>query len=70
MRSQNPVCSRTALAYWAIGKTEEALPPHDNLHLPLIEDFTQAVLENRAPTVTGEIGLEVNQILTKIYKHQ
>ncbi|MBN2102849.1 Gfo/Idh/MocA family oxidoreductase [bacterium] len=49
------------------GKTVEKWPPHDNLHLPLIDDFTQSVLYNRLPAVTGETGLAVNQILTKIY---
>jgi hypothetical protein len=33
----------------------------------LIEDFVRAVGEGRAPTVTGEIGLEVNRLLARIY---
>ena len=51
------------------GERIEQLPPHQNLHLPLIEDFTRAVLQNRSPGVTGETGLEVNKILTKIYRN-
>ncbi len=46
--------------------TEEH-PPHPNLHLPLIEDFTQAVLEDRAPEVAGEVGREVAQVEELIY---
>lgn len=49
------------------GQKQEYFPPHDNLHLPLIEDFTTAVLENRNPMVDGSIGYQVNKILTKIY---
>lgn len=50
------------------GRRTEAHPPHPNFHIPLIEDFNRAVLENRAPTVDGEIGREVNRILAEIYK--
>ena len=56
-----------------IVKTENAErteyhPPHSNVHQPLIEDFTNAVLENRNPVVDGFIGKEVNLILDNIYK--
>jgi predicted dehydrogenase len=49
------------------GERTEDLPPHPNLHFPLIEDFTRAVLENRAPAVDGATGLEVNRVLEEIY---
>ena len=45
----------------------ESLPPHINLHQPLIEEFTAAVLAKRAPTVTGEIGRAVALIEERIY---
>jgi len=48
------------------GKTVEQWPPHDNLHLPLINDFTDSILNNRSPSVSGETGLIVNRILKKL----
>jgi predicted dehydrogenase len=49
------------------GVREERHPPSPNLHQPLVEDFVAAVREGRSPTVTGEIGLEVNRVLAAIY---
>ena len=49
------------------GVREERHPPHANLHQPLVEDFVAAVRDGREPTVTGEIGLEVNRVLAAIY---
>jgi len=51
----------------ADGVREERHPPHANLHQPLVEDFVAAVRDAREPTVTGEIGLEVNRVLAAIY---
>jgi len=51
----------------AAGVREEHHPPHANLHQPLIEDFVTAVRDGRAPTVSGEAGLEVQRVLTAIY---
>ena len=45
----------------------ESLPPHPNLHQPLIEDFTAAVLAGRSPTVSGEIGRAVAVVVERIY---
>lgn len=42
-------------------------PPHANLHQPLIEDFTRAVLDRRAPEVGGDIGRAVAMIEEEIY---
>ncbi len=42
-------------------------PPDKNFHLPLIKDFTEAVLSDSTPVVGGEIGMEVNHILSEIY---
>ena len=50
------------------GERTEYHPPHQNVHQPLIEDFTNAVLENRNPVVDGLVGREVTLILDNIYK--
>lgn len=47
-------------------RTEQHLP-HANIHLPLIEDFALAVLENREPKVGGAIGRKVARIEEEIY---
>ena len=49
------------------GERIETHPNHPNIHQPLIEDFARAVLENRDPIVTGEIGRRVAAIEQKIY---
>ena len=50
------------------GERTENHPPHQNVHQPLIEDFTNAVMENRNPLVDGSVGREVTLILDNIYK--
>ena len=45
----------------------EEHPPHSNIHQPLIDDFTQAVLEGREPAVGANIGREVNRIEEGIF---
>ncbi len=63
-----PVLNRgDLLIKTAQGERHEAHPPHDNIQLPSIEDFTQALLENREPRVTGEIGRAVAHIEEQIY---
>jgi predicted dehydrogenase len=42
-------------------------PPHANLHQPLIEDFTRAVLDGREPEVGGEVGLEGQRLIEAVY---
>ncbi|MBS1789424.1 MAG: Gfo/Idh/MocA family oxidoreductase [Acidobacteria bacterium] len=49
------------------GERTEQHPPHTNIHLPLIEDFALAVMENREPKVGGAIGREVARIEDVIY---
>jgi predicted dehydrogenase len=49
------------------GERTETHPNAKNIHLPLIEDFASAVLENRDPVVTGEIGRAVAIVEEKIY---
>ena len=46
----------------------ERHPPHFNIHQPLINDFTKAVLENREPKVTGNIGKDVAEIEEMIFR--
>jgi len=43
----------------AAGERTEKHPNHPNIHQPLIEDFANAILQNRDPKVSGEIGREV-----------
>jgi hypothetical protein len=45
----------------------ETHPPAANVHLPLIEDFVDAVFANRDPAVSGEIGRHVSAIEDQIY---
>ena len=45
----------------------EVLPPHANLHLPLIADFADAVIAGRAPRVSGETGRMVADLEARIY---
>ena len=52
------------------GERVEAYPNPKNIHQPLIEDFTSAVLENRPPVVTGEIGRAVALLEERIYRER
>jgi predicted dehydrogenase len=45
----------------------EMHPPAANVHLPLIEDFVQAVATGRQPAVTAEVGRHVAAIEDQIY---
>jgi len=49
------------------GEREENLPPAENIHRPLVTDFVDSVLHDRAPTVDGESGRYVSQLLEKVY---
>ncbi len=48
-------------------KSIEYHPPHPNFHLPLIDDFTEALLKEKQPEITGETGTEINRIIEEIY---
>jgi predicted dehydrogenase len=52
------------------GERVETHPNANNIHQPLIEDFATAVLENRDPIVTGEIGRAVALVEEKIFSHK
>ena len=43
-------------------------PPHENFHLPLIEDFGLAVNQGRKPGITGETGRETSRIMEAAYR--
>lgn len=49
------------------GERFEAHKPHANLHQPLVEDFTQAVIEGRPPRIDGRFGQTVSGVLELIY---
>ena len=49
------------------GERTETHPNSRNIHQPLIEDFASAVLENREPIVTGDIGRQVALLEQSIY---
>lgn len=49
------------------GTRTEEYPNHPNVHQPLIENFIQAVIEDKEPAVTGERGREVTKLLDRIY---
>ncbi len=51
-----------------LGERYEVHSPAANLHAPLVEDFTNAVLGNREPTVSGETGRTVARIEAEIYR--
>lgn len=51
----------------ADGERAASFPPNPNVHQPLIEDFTRAVLENREPRVSGATGKLVAELEEKIY---
>ena len=42
-------------------------PPHVNFHQPLIEDFTEAVLNNGEPIITGKTGRQIARLEEEIY---
>jgi predicted dehydrogenase len=48
-------------------ETRESHPPVSNSHLPLIEDFVNAVLDDREPTVNGKIGRVISAMIEEIY---
>lgn len=49
------------------GERAESHPPSENFHVPLIEDFAAAIIENREPAVTGSTGREIALLEDRIY---
>jgi 1,5-anhydro-D-fructose reductase (1,5-anhydro-D-mannitol-forming) len=52
------------------GRQVEALklPPGENVHLPLVQDFIDAVLENRPPVCPFDEAVKTNLLLDAIYQ--
>lgn len=51
------------------GHTEQFdLPPADNWHYPLIDDFTRAIIEGREPEFTGRDGLQASRMMEGCYR--
>ncbi len=64
-----PVLNQSSLIVkTANGERQEEHPGHTNLHAPLIEDFAQAILQDREPKVSGHLGREVAKIEEEIYR--
>jgi predicted dehydrogenase len=51
------------------GERAESHEPARNIHQPLIEDFVRAIIDDRQPSVTGEIGRAVAEVEEEIYSH-
>jgi predicted dehydrogenase len=51
-----------------LGERYEVHAPAANLHAPLIEDFAKAVVTDREPAVSGEVGRAVAMIEEEIYR--
>ena len=49
-------------------ETKESHPPAANFHEPLIEDFANAILQDREPQVDGAAGREVSRLVEEIYE--
>lgn len=45
-------------------------PPANNVHQPLIENFTNAVLNNSEPVINGEIGRKIAFLEEEIYRSE
>ena len=50
------------------GQTLEQHPLPDNVHLPLIQQFVDAVLDGGRPVVDGVAGRAVNRVLEAVYR--
>jgi predicted dehydrogenase len=50
------------------GERTETLAPHANFHLPLIDDFARAVIEQHDPMVDGPVGRETARVIEEIYR--
>lgn len=45
----------------------ESLPPAANFHEPLIAQFSESVLQNTTPEISGECGRDVASLIDRIY---
>jgi len=44
------------------------LPKAENVHLPLIEDFNQAIRQDREPAIPGQEGMQATRLLEAAYQ--
>jgi predicted dehydrogenase len=44
------------------------VPKAENVHLPLIEDFNQAIRDDREPAIPGQEGMKVSLLLEAAYQ--
>jgi predicted dehydrogenase len=47
-------------------RQDEAIPLPENVHLPMIQDFIDAIRQGKEPLETGEEGLKITRILAAI----
>ncbi|MCP4189624.1 MAG: Gfo/Idh/MocA family oxidoreductase [Planctomycetaceae bacterium] len=50
------------------GTRVESHAPAENLHLPLIDDFVQAIRDHRPPVCCGVEGMKTSQIMAQAYQ--
>lgn len=55
------------MLFTAEGVSRELHPPADNLHAPLIEDFTQSLEKGRVPKIDGCQGKQTNEVIDMAY---
>ena len=54
----------------ASGQREETLPPAENFNNPLIDDFVDAIQDDRQPSINGLQGRATNQVMEAAYSRQ
>ncbi|MCP3692360.1 MAG: Gfo/Idh/MocA family oxidoreductase [Planctomycetaceae bacterium] len=54
----------------ATSQREEALSPADNFNNPLIDDFVEAIQDDREPCISGFQGRATNQVMEAAYSRQ
>ena len=47
-------------------RTDEQIPLPENVHLPMVQDFIDAVLQGKDPVEVGEEGIKTSRILAAI----
>lgn len=63
-----PVLNKGDMTVLTGGTTRSELrPTAANVHEPLIEDFADAILSRREPTISGHTGRQVNFVIEQIY---
>jgi 1,5-anhydro-D-fructose reductase (1,5-anhydro-D-mannitol-forming) len=66
--SATPVDGPTLKLHNAEGQRTWDLPKHENVHYPLLDDFTKRVLCGQPPQFTGEDGLQATRIIEAAYR--